>query len=339
MAELVDAHDSKSCGVIHGSSILPPGTMDRKTESIKILVLLGPTATGKSKLAVELAQKFNGEVISADSRQVYKDLNIGTGKITKEEMNGIQHHLLDIVDPSTRFTVHDWKKQAVEIIKEIHSRGKLPIVCGGTGFYISALIDDLQFPEIEIDPDEQKELENKSAEDLFIDLNKLDPIRAASMQHDGEDKNKRRLARSILIARTLGKVPPNRNNSNNSNKYDSLFIGLTIPDDKLKERVNKRLAERINNGMIEEAEELNKKGLSYVRMNELGLEYKYLAEYLQGRINKDQLMKILSIKIWQYAKRQKTWFKRDKRIHWFNPEDSQNQAEIEKLITSFLSSS
>jgi len=160
----------------------------------KILVILGPTAVGKSDLAVELAAKFNGEIISADSRQVYLGLNIGTGKITKKEMHGIPHHLLDIADPHERFTAQEWKVAAQKAIADIYARGKLPIICGGTGFYISSLIDDLGFPDVPADTDEQKELEARSVEELFDELKKLDPVRASTI----DMKNKRRLSRAII---------------------------------------------------------------------------------------------------------------------------------------------
>jgi len=304
----------------------------------KVLVILGPTATGKSDLAVEAALKLNGEVISADSRQVYRGLDIGTGKITREEMKGVRHWLLDVADPHDRFTVAEWKKQAEVAIADIVGRGKLPIICGGTGFYISALIDRIEFPEVETDRDAQKELESMPASELFAMLEKLDPRRASTMTDNGEKTNKRRLARAILIARELGAVPPNvpaigPSGGRGILERDALYlgkvseIGLTIPDDELKARIRARLIKRLDHGMIEEATHLHTPppagaGLSHERMHELGLEYRYLAEFLQGRLDREGLIETLSAKIWQYARRQKTWFKRDPRIHWFSPEEA-----------------
>ncbi len=292
---------------------------------IKVLVILGPTATGKSDLAVQLALKHNGEIISADSRQVYRGLDIGTGKITAAEMSGITHHLLDIKDPQDRFSVNEWKKLSEENIADIHARGKLPIIVGGTGFYISALVDNIDFPEVESDPEEQKKLESRSAEELFLLLSTLDPRRAADMSNDGESTNKRRLSRAIIVARALGQVKE----QTPSSKYDTVMIGLTLPDEELKARIRNRLIKRIDAGMIQEAEKLHADGLSYKRMDELGLEYRYLAQYLQGTLNKEQLVETLNTKIWQYARRQKTWFKRDERIKWFTPSD---MSEIEAFI-------
>jgi tRNA dimethylallyltransferase len=293
----------------------------------KILVILGPTATGKSDLAVQLARKFDGEVVSADSRQVYKGLDIGTGKITKEEMQGVPHHLLDVCEPGDRFTVTKWKEKAETAISQMAVGGHLPIVCGGTGFYISALIDDLTFPEIESDPEEQRKLEQKTTEELFAELKELDPERAANI----DAKNKRRVARAILIARQLGKVPAL--NAHSESRFDPLLIGITLPDSELKTRIRTRLIKRLEAGMIDEAKRLHDEGLSFERMNELGLEYKYLAELLQSKISREEFIETLATKIWQYARRQKTWFKKDKRIRWHEAGELTN---IEGEIQLFL---
>ncbi|MDD5165592.1 MAG: tRNA (adenosine(37)-N6)-dimethylallyltransferase MiaA [Candidatus Pacebacteria bacterium] len=307
----------------------------------KILVVLGPTASGKSDLAVQLAKKFNGEIISADSRQVYRHLNIGTGKVTEREMRGIPHHLLDVIDPDERFTALEWRQLAEKVIVDIASRGKLPIVCGGTGFYISSLIDNLGFPEVPADTEEQKALEARTVEDLFDELKKLDPERAKTI----DMKNKRRLARAIIIARALGSVPKLTTTKDTAEShYAALQIGITWPDTDLRARIKARLIRRMEApnkdgiNMIQEAEYLHAPapsglGLSYERMDELGLEYRYLAEYLQMKIDKIKLIEILVNKIWQYAKRQMTWWKKDTRIKWFSPE---NITSIEKEVEDFL---
>lgn len=316
----------------------------------KTLVILGPTATGKSDLAVQIALwikenkigNFNGaEIISADSRQVYKGLDIGTGKITAEETCGIKHHCLDIADPKEeRFTVMHWKKCAEKVIGEIRSRGNLPIICGGTGFYIKTLLENIEYPEITIDPGEESRLENMATLDLFKELGELDPERASQI----DQNNKRRLIRAILIARQLGKVPPIKSNketaridssssdTNNSRRdpevcSNTFKIGLILPDPELKERIKTRLIKRIESGMIEEAQRLNEGGLSFEKMEELGLEYRYEAKYLKGEMMKEEMIEILTTRIWQYARRQKTWFKADKEIVWFGPK------EIEKIKT------
>ncbi|MDB5238803.1 MAG: miaA [Candidatus Parcubacteria bacterium] len=288
--------------------------MNATTAKTKILVIVGPTASGKSELAVNLALKYNGEVVSADSRQVYKELDIGTGKITAEEMRGVPHHCLDIADPHDRFTAMHWKKAAEAAVKDIASRGKLPIVCGGTGFYISALVDDLGFPDVEADTEEQKALEAKPAEELFEELKKLDPERAATI----DLKNKRRLSRAILITRELGKVPVL---ARTESAYEPIMVGISLSSTELKKRIRARLMQRFEAGMIEEAKRLHAAppegmGISYERMDELGLEYRFLAMYLQNTMSFEVLIDTLYIKIGQYAKRQKTWFKKDTRIRW-----------------------
>ncbi len=312
-------------------------------EKTKIVVILGPTATGKSDLAVELAlwikeNKIGGykgaEIISADSRQVYKGLDIGTGKITADEMRGIPHYCLDIADPVSsdngsdgqheRFTVVDWKKQAESAVGDISARGKLPIVCGGTGFYISALIDGIEFPDVEMEAphviEKLKSLEEKSVEELFVQLQKADPSRAKDMKsgNGGDSMNKRRLIKALLIAGELGAVPKLKKAEPT---YDPVIIGLILPDEESKKRIKARLIKRLDGGMIEEAKKLHTNGLTYERMDELGLEYRYLAKLLHGELTHEQLIETLSTKIWQYARRQKTWFKRDDRIDWFAPTD------------------
>jgi tRNA dimethylallyltransferase len=286
------------------------------TQLPKIICVVGPTATGKSDLAVLLALKLNGEIISADSRQVYTGLDLGTGKITKEEMMGVTHHLLDVADPKERFTVSDWVLGAQKAIKEIISRGRVPVICGGTGFYVSALIENSHFPEITIQPGEQEQLEQKDTEELFKELQVLDLRRAGEI----DKHNKRRVARAILIARELGCVPQI---TKKEPIYDVLWIGTTIPDEKLRQRINIRLVKRMDAGMLEEVKTLNVQNLSHERMNEIGLEYRYLSQLMQGNLSEKDFYTTLSAKIWQYAKRQKTWFKRNKLITWFNPKDSE----------------
>lgn len=294
----------------------------------KIIVILGPTATGKSDLAVKIALKHKGEVISADSRQVYKGLDIGTGKITKEEMQGIHHWLLDVVNLQKTFSVANYKKLADEKIKTILKRSKLPIIVGGTGFYIQSIVDDLILPEVPADDNLRKELSTKSLEELVSILEELDPERAKAI----DTKNKVRLIRAIEISKTLGKVPLVKKAES---QYDFLQIGLILSPEEIKKKIKKRLLSRIKIGMIEEAEKLHKKGLSFERMRELGLEYRYLADLLEKRISKKEFILKIETAIYQYSKRQMTWFKRDKNIKWFNPKDLK---KIEIVVKNFLNS-
>ncbi len=287
----------------------------------KILVILGPTAVGKSDLAVELAKKYFGEVISADSRQVYKGLDIGSGKITKREMRGVPHHLLDVLSPKKVFTVDLWKEKAEKAIRDIISRGKLPLICGGTGFYIQSIVDNIILPNVPPNKTLRKELETKSTEELFMLLKKLDPKRAK----DIDAKNPVRLVRAIEIAKSLGTVPKMKREKS---PYDFIQIGLTLPSEILKERIHARLTKRLPK-MIAEVRRLHLGGLSWKRLESFGLEYRFTALYLQKKISKADMLERLEIEIGQYARRQMQWFKRDDRIKWFEPEDTE---KINKTI-------
>ncbi len=274
----------------------------------KILVILGPTASGKSSLAITLARKLNGEIISADSRQVYKGLDIGTGKVTKKEMCGIPHHLLDVANPKKQFSVSEFKILAEKAIDGILAKGRLPILCGGTGFYIQTIVDNLVLPDVPPNITLRAKLEKKSTEALFAILKKIDAKRSLTI----DPHNPRRLVRAIEIATALGKVPRMQAKP----KYETIQIGIKIADNKLKQNIEKRLTSRMKAGMIAEAKRLHAKGLSWKRMEALGLEYRYLALYLQGRLTKREMIEKLKKEIWYYAKRQMTWFKRDSRIKW-----------------------
>ncbi len=273
-----------------------------------LLIILGPTASGKSDVAVALARQLNGEIISADSRQVYKGLNIGSGKIMKYEMKGVPHHLLDVASPTKRFTVQDFQGRALPLIKNIHQRGKLPILCGGTGFYIQSIVDGIVLPDVQTNLKLRTRLAKFPTPTLFALLKKLDPKRAKVIDHH----NRVRLIRAIEIAQEIGTTPKLKLKNN----YNTLQIGIHYSDELLRKRITTRLLKRLKNGMIEECISLHRKGLSYKRMEELGLEYRYIALFLQKKITKDKLTEELKTKIWQYAKKQMTWFKRDKKVWW-----------------------
>ena len=294
----------------------------------KILVILGPTATGKSDLAVDLALKFNGEIISADSRQVYKGMDLGTGKITKNEMLGVPHYMLDIVNPKTVYNVAKYKARADKIIADIIKRGKLPIICGGTGFYIDSVVKNITLPDVPPNDKLREKLEKESIEKLLKLLNKLDPEISKTI----DSKNKRKIIRAIEIAKVLGKVPPIKTES----RYDAIQIGLIAPDQILKERIFKRLVKRIDIGMLKEGQRLHKQGLSFKRMEALGLEYRYMARYLSGQITKEQMITELNSKIWQFARRQKTWFKRNKQIYWFDIIKKNSIIKVNNIVNKFL---
>lgn len=286
--------------------------------SRKIIVILGPTASGKSELAVKIAEKLNGEIISADSRQIYKGLNIGSGKLTKKEMRGIPHHCLDLVSPKKIFTVIDFKKCAEKAIEDILNRGKIPIICGGTGFYIGAITGDINIPEIKPDWKLRKKLEKKSTEQLFNTLKKLDPKRAKNI----DPKNPRRLIRAIEIAKNSSTTVVEAEANDNGCRL--LQIGIKLPEKELKKRIEKRVKKMLKRGLINEVKKLRKQGISWKRLYELGFEYKYPALFLQGKISKEEMLKRMILENWHYAKRQMTWFKRDKRIKWLRAHEESN---------------
>lgn len=242
-------------------------------KSKKIIAVVGPTASGKSDLAVEIALKTNGEIISADSRQVYKELDIGTGKITKKEMRGVPHFMLDIASPKKRFNAAEYRKKAGKALSDILARGNTPILCGGTGFYISALVEPSEFPDVPPNENLRKRLNRLAVEKLFAELRKKDPERASCI----DPKNKRRIIRALEIVRALGKVPKMTDAFTKKNDLSILWIGTALDKKRLREKISIRLGRRLKEGMIAETKRLHQKGLSWKRMEELGLEYKYLA--------------------------------------------------------------
>ena len=279
----------------------------------KIIVIVGPTASGKSDLAVDIAKKLKGEVISADSRQVYKGMDIGSGKITKTEMKGVPHHLLDIVSPKTIFTASSFQKKARIAIKKIQKKGKIPIICGGTGFYIKAVIDGISFPKVPPNKILRKKLSGKTVPELFKILKKLDLSRARII----DKHNRHRLIRSIEIAKELGKMPKVKTSPIDA---DVLFIGIKKNQETLKKLIKRRLEKRLKQGMLKEIlrlhNPLSSRGISWKRLESFGLEYKYGALYLQKKIPKNEFFDELLKETYKYAKRQMTWFLKDKRINW-----------------------
>ncbi len=290
----------------------------------KLIVILGPTSSGKSALAVELAKKFNGQVVSADSRQVYKGMDIGTGKITKKEMQGIPHHLLDVASPKRRFTVAQYQEKANKAIKNIQKKGKVPILCGGTGFYIQSVVDGIIIPEVKPDWKFRNMLEKKSTEQLFQMLQELDIKRANNI----DKHNKRRLIRAIeIVVKTKKSIPKLQTKK----KFDVLILGIKKEKTELRQRIAKRLEKRLKQGMVKEVKQLRKSGLSWNRLEEFGLEYKFIAYYLQNKIDYKEMVDCIQKTSKNLAKRQMTWFKRDKRICWVK-----NKGEAEKLLKKLL---
>lgn len=278
----------------------------------KIVVIVGPTASGKTSLSITLAKKFKGEIISADSRQVYRTLDIGTEKITKEEMSDIPHHLIDWRDPEESYTAFDFAKDADKKIEEITTRGHVPFIVGGTFFYLDALLETQALPQVPPNPKLREELEMKSIEELAALLKEKDPERANTI----DIKNPRRLVRALEIIEALGSVPRSQPVPD---KYDVYFLGLTTTPGELRGRIEKRLHETLEKGLVAETKRVLESGLSKERLQEIGLEYRVVLEYLDGTITETELEQKLIEKVWQYAKRQRTWLKRMEEVHWHEP--------------------
>ena len=293
----------------------------------KVLVIVGPTASGKSALAVKLAKKFSGEVISADSRQVYRGMDIGSGKVTNKEMSGIPHHLLNVANPKQQFSVAKFQKLTNKKIGEILKRGKLPIICGGTGFYIQSIVENLALPAVLPNKMLRARLSTLTTEKLFEKLKALDSERAKNI----DARNPRRIIRAIEIAVALGHVPKLRN-PEGWVVFDFIKIGINPPEEILRKKIHCRLLTRMGSRMVTEAKKLHRQGVSWNKLESFGLEYKYLALYLQKKITKEQMLTGIERDSWLYAKRQLTWFKRDKRIIWLKASDaSDNKPWLRKL--------
>lgn len=303
--------------------------MGKKTtlKNNKLIVILGPTSAGKSAVAIQLAQKFNGEVISVDSRQIYRGMDVGTGKVTIEEQAGIKHWMLDIISPKTNFSAAQFKKKTDNIIRDILKRGKLPILCGGTGFWIKSIVDNITYPEVKPDWNLRKELEKKEITELIQELKKLDPVRAENI----DAKNKVRLIRAIEICHAIGKVPLIPRSTLCDSRYEFIQIGVSVPKEKLHAKIKKRLDQRWKDGMIAEVEKLHHQGLSWKKIQSFGLGYFWIPEYLQDKIPLEELYERVYLAEKDYAKRQVTWFQKDKRIVWL-----EKYAAMQKAVAKFL---
>ncbi|HRH24023.1 MAG TPA: tRNA (adenosine(37)-N6)-dimethylallyltransferase MiaA [Candidatus Paceibacterota bacterium] len=265
-----------------------------------IVCIIGPTASGKSGRAIALAKERNGEIISVDSRQVYRMLDIGTEKISKEEMQGVPHHLIDIRDPKESYSAGDFAKDATHLIEDITKQGKLPILAGGSHFYFDALINGIP-GETPMDPVLRESLEKMSDEELFEKIKEGDPSRAETI----DPKNRRRLVRALEIITLHGKVPER----SKASLYDVEWIVLLPEREELRARIEARLKETLEKGLIDEVRRVR----DYVgdeRLNELGLEYRIVGEYLRGERDEETLLHALTAKLFQYARRQEAWIKK-----------------------------
>lgn len=297
----------------------------------KIIIILGPTASGKTALSLKLAKKYNGEIINADSRQVYKEMNIGTAKEPRDDekkeyfVRGIPHHLIDVVRPDEEFTLAHFKQMALEKINDILKRKKMPIIAGGTGLYIWAIVDNLDIPSVAPDFKLRKKLEKKSLAELVKMLKKADPLSAKKI----DLKNPRRVIRALEVAlRNKGSFVEQQKKS--PPLFNALQIGISIPREILYQRINQRVDEQIKDGLINEVKKLAKK-YSWSLPAMSGLGYKQIGYYLRGEKTLPEAVELIKRDTRRYAKKQMTWFKRDKRIKWIK-----NDKEIDKLVKKFI---
>jgi len=307
------------------------GKVDKQTMN-KLLVICGPTATGKTSLAVKLAKKFNGDLISADSRQVYKEMDIGTGKDHPKEM---KIHLIDVVAPNQEFSVVQYANLAWKAIKDIWKREKLPIIVGGTGFYIKGVIDGIETLGVPPDWEMRWRLKDLPAQKLFEMLTQLDPEKAAQM-NASDRKNPRRLIRAIEIAKWKMDNGEQKKFSILNSQFSILVVGLTAPYKILYQRIDKRVEERIKEGVEDEIRGLLNKGYSFV-YSTLGVTigYQEWQPYFEGRATQDEIIQRWKFAEHAYVRRQMTWFKKDKRINWFDINKKGWENGVEKLIKNW----
>ena len=299
-------------------------------EKTKVIVIVGPTASGKTSLSIELAKQINGEIISCDSMQIYKYMDIGTAKPTSEEQQGIQHHLIDIISPEERFSVSDYQARAEKAIEEIISKGKVPIVVGGTGLYVNSLIYGIKFLDIEFNEEYRNELEQRvekeGLEVLYEEAKQIDPQAMETISKN----DKKRILRVLEIFHQTGITKTKQDELSRSGelKYDYKVFGINIDREILYERINARVDEMLQKGLVNEVKEIYNKFDKFPTAMQ-GIGYKEVVQYLQNDIPEQEMIEKIKMESRRYAKRQLTWFRKNKDIIWLNGlENKQNNMKI-----------
>lgn len=295
----------------------------------KLVVVLGPTASGKSGSGITLAQRFHGEIVSADSRQVYHGLDIGTAKVTPEERALIPHHLLDVADPREIYTVARFQRDAIAAINDILARGHQPFLVGGSPHYIQAVINNLEIPHIEPQPEMRTQLAARPLAELLAQLEELDPQSASTIDRN----NPRRVIRALEVCLVSGK-PFSQQRRVAAPLYLSLLLGIEWPREVLYRRIDARVDERMRQGMVQEVQRLLDEGVIHERLEALGLEYRFISRWLRGEFkSEDEMVERLKYAIHDFTRRQLTWFRKDKRIAWIVGGDL---ARAEEVVRDFL---
>jgi tRNA dimethylallyltransferase len=291
-----------------------------------LIVIVGTTASGKSELGIRLAQRLGGEIVSADSRQVYRGLDVGSGKVGPDERRLVPHHLLDVADVRQRFTVAEYQALAFAAIDDIWARGRVPLLVGGSGLYVRAVVDNPAYPAVPPRPDLRAQLERTALPDLVAQLQRVDP--AATQKIDL--KNPRRVVRALEVTLASGTPMSAQQRLHPTRRVDALQLGLTWPRAELRRRIRDRVTARLQPGgenMLDETRDLLAAGVPAERLIELGLEYRFLTRHLIGEQTEADMLTQLETAIAQFAKRQLTWFRHDPRIHWLEPTRALEQAE------------
>lgn len=302
-------------------------------EKQKVIVICGPTASGKTALSIELAKKIDGEIVSCDSMQIYKEMDIGTAKPTLEEMQGIKHYMIGIISPNERYSVADYKKDAKKAIREILNKGKVPIVVGGTGLYIDSLIYEIEYQDIEFDKEYrehlEKEVKEKGLEELYNVAKEIDPEAIEKISKN----DKKRILRILEIYHATGenKTEQERKSRQKEVEYDYKVYALNMDREKLYDRINKRVDKMIEEGLIQEVEKIYKKYNDFPTAMQ-GLGYKEVVEYLEGKLTKEEMIEKIKQETRRYAKRQLTWFRKNKQTIWLDVGKNTIQNNIEIIL-------
>ncbi|MDR4946478.1 tRNA (adenosine(37)-N6)-dimethylallyltransferase MiaA [Neobacillus cucumis] len=302
----------------------------------KLLVIIGPTAVGKTNLSIEMAKRYNGEIISGDSMQIYRGMDIGTAKITKEEMQGIPHHLIDIKNPEENFSVAEFQLLVRAKINEIAKRGKFPIIVGGTGLYVQSVIYDYQFSDVPGDETLRKELEERAKEigneALYKELQEIDPESATQIHPN----NVRRVIRALEIFQLTGKTMKEfQSNQQPDLLYETALVGLTMDREMLYDRINRRVDLMIKQGLLDEVKSLYQKGLRECQSIQ-AIGYKEIYDYLDGKMTWDDAVEQLKQNSRRYAKRQMTWFRNKMDVQWFDMTDVNNLSKKIGEISQYV---
>lgn len=301
-------------------------------EKQKVIVIIGPTAVGKTRLSVELAQRVNGEIISGDSMQIYKEMDIGTAKVSKEEMQAVPHYLIDVKEPTEPYSVAEFQREVRELIDVISKKGCIPIIAGGTGLYIQSVLYDYHFSDTGKDEEIrlrlEKQVEEEGMDKVFEELRRIDPVSAENIHPN----NVRRVIRALEVYHATGKTMAEYQESQEQELlYDVAFVGLTMDREALYDRINLRVDLMVEQGLFEEVESLYKKGIRDCQSIQ-AIGYKELYGYFDGKLSKEQAIEALKQNSRRYAKRQLTWFRNKMEVTWFDMTDANFEVILEEIF-------